>query len=203
MAGPQGRDTASAILDAAERLVQSRGFNGFSYADVAAELQVTKPALHYHFAGKGELGEALLARYSRRFGEALERIEAEVIEAPARLQAYADLYAGVLDGRLMCLCGMLAAEFETLPAPMQDAVRLFFDDHERWIARVLEQGRDDGTLRFDDPAIDRARLIVSGLEGAMLVARSYGDPERFRTAARTLLAGLGIAAPTPARPRPR
>ena len=45
-------DTATQILDVAERLVQVRGFNGFSYADVAAELNITKAALHYHFAGK-------------------------------------------------------------------------------------------------------------------------------------------------------
>ena len=31
-------DTASRILDIAERLVQSRGFNAFSYADIASEL---------------------------------------------------------------------------------------------------------------------------------------------------------------------
>ena len=34
-------DTASAVLDVAERLVQVRGFNGFSYAHVAAELGLT------------------------------------------------------------------------------------------------------------------------------------------------------------------
>lgn len=37
-------DTATQILDVAERLVQLRGFNGFSYADVAAELKLTKAA---------------------------------------------------------------------------------------------------------------------------------------------------------------
>ena len=53
-------DTPSRILDVSERLVQQRGFNGFSYADVAAELGVTKASLHYHFPGKAELGEALI-----------------------------------------------------------------------------------------------------------------------------------------------
>ena len=55
-------DTAARILDVAERLVQTRGFNGFSYADVASELDVTKASLHYHFPGKAELGQALIAR---------------------------------------------------------------------------------------------------------------------------------------------
>ena len=53
-------DTAAEILDVAERLVQVRGFNGFSYGDVASELKITTAALHYHFAGKAELGEALI-----------------------------------------------------------------------------------------------------------------------------------------------
>ena len=53
MAASRGHDdagTASKILDVAERLVQVRGFNGFSYADIAAELHITKAALHYHLS---------------------------------------------------------------------------------------------------------------------------------------------------------
>ena len=60
-------DTAARILDVAERLVQLRGFNGFSYADIAAELHITKASLHYHYAGKAELGRALIERYAERF----------------------------------------------------------------------------------------------------------------------------------------
>ena len=170
--------------------MQSRGFNGFSYADVAAELGVTKASLHYHFAGKAELGEAIMARYATRFAESLAAIEATTDAAPARLNGYAELYAGVLHGQRMCLCGMLAAEYQTLPAQIRDAVIAFFDDNETWVERVLEQGQADGRLRFDGPARGIARMIVSGLEGAMLVARPYGDVDRFQTAARRLLASL-------------
>lgn len=175
--------------------MQLRGFNGFSYADVAAELNVTKPSLHYHFAGKAELGEALMARYAQRFAAALLAIDAARADAPARLDAYAGLYADVLRGQRMCLCGMLAAEYATLPEPIREAVIAFFDDNETWLEHVLEQGRADGSLRFDDPAREIARMIVGGLEGAMLVARTYGDVQRFQTAARQLLAGLASTAP--------
>ena len=81
--------TAIRILDVAERLVQVRGFNGFSYANIAAELQITKAALHYHFASKAELGEALIERYSTRFAEALVDVEAKYAEAPLRLRGFA------------------------------------------------------------------------------------------------------------------
>jgi TetR/AcrR family transcriptional repressor of nem operon len=59
--------TAQRILDIAEGLVQTRGFNNFSYADIATELGITKASLHYHFPGKAELGQAIVARYAKRF----------------------------------------------------------------------------------------------------------------------------------------
>src|SRR5580704_1896558 len=90
--------TATAILDIAERLVQRRGFNGFSYADIAADLGITKASLHYHFAGKAELGEALIERYSARFTEALERIDATIPDTGAKLDSYVGLYTDVLRG---------------------------------------------------------------------------------------------------------
>jgi TetR/AcrR family transcriptional repressor of nem operon len=183
-------DTATQILDVAERLVQVRGFNGFSYADIAAELKITKAALHYHFAGKAELGEALIARYAARFAEALTEVEARTPDATVRLDAYADLYLDVLREQRMCLCGMMAAEYQTLPAPMQDAVVRFFEENERWLVHVLEKGRKEGTLTFAGPPNETARMIVSGLEGAMLVARPFGDITRFQNTARHLLSGL-------------
>jgi TetR/AcrR family transcriptional repressor of nem operon len=183
-------DTAARILTVAERLVQHRGFNGFSYADVAAALDITKASLHYHFAGKAQLGEALIARYAARFAESLAAIDSPAADAPAKLHAYASLYADALRGDRMCLCGMLAAEYSTLPKPMRDAVIRFFDDNEAWLTKVLEQGEEEGTLQFTGSASDAARMIVGGLEGAMLVARPYGDLARFEAAARRLLASL-------------
>jgi TetR/AcrR family transcriptional regulator, transcriptional repressor for nem operon len=183
-------NTRSRILDAGERLVQVRGFNGFSYADVAAELSLTKASLHYHFPSKAELGEALIARYAERFAGALAAIDANLTHAPAKLASYASLYAEVLRQERMCLCGMLAAEYETLPSPIRNAVVAFLDDNEAWLAPILEQGRKEGSLRFAGTAADTARSIVSGLEGAMLVARPYGAIERFETAAAQLLASL-------------
>src|SRR4051812_40680086 len=188
-------DTAARILDVAERLVQVRGFNGFSYADIASELEVSKASLHYHFAGKAELGEALIGRYAARFAEALEEIDRQGSDAPAKLEAYAGIYADVLRDRRMCLCGMLAAEYDTLPKPMRNAIIGFFDDNEAWLEGVLEQGREEGTLSLDGSPDDAAQTIVSSLEGALLVARPYGDVARFEAAATRLLTSLAAAAP--------
>ena len=185
-----GNGTAERILDIAERLVQTRGFNGFSYADIATELGITKASLHYHFQSKAELGNALISRYARTFADALGGIERDVPGAPAKLQAYAELYAGVLQGKRMCMCGILAAEYQTLPAPMRTGIIRFFDDNQRWLTDVLEQGQADATLHFRGSADDLAQSILSTLEGAMLVARPYGDVGRFNVTAQQLLKSL-------------
>ena len=183
-------ETASQILDVAEHLVQVRGFNAFSYADVAGELGLTNAALHYHFPSKSELGEALIARYAIRFVGALVEIDESLADPLRKLDAYADLYADVLRSQRMCLCGMLAAEYETLSTGMQGAVADFFERNEKWLAGVLQRGRDDGTLSFAGSPLDEACSIVSGLEGAMLIARSFGGIKSFQSAASHLLTAL-------------
>ena len=79
------------ILDIAERLAQTRGFNGFSYADIAEELAVTKASLHYHFRSKADLGRALIVRYQVVFGRALEAIDREAPSARDKLARYVAL----------------------------------------------------------------------------------------------------------------
>jgi TetR/AcrR family transcriptional regulator, transcriptional repressor for nem operon len=192
MVAARGRDagTAERILDVAERLAQVRGFNGFSYADIAAELGITKAALHYHYASKADLGEALIGRYATRFSEALVAIDATESAAPAKLRGYAELYVAVLRNQRMCLCGMLAAEYPTLPDAMRASVVSFFDHNEIWLQHVLEQGRGDGSLQFSGSTRDVARMIISCLEGAMLVTRPYGDVPRFQDAAASLVESL-------------
>jgi len=187
--GPLG--TAGQILDVGERLAQTRGFNGFSDADLATELGITEASLHYHFPTKAGLGRALIDRYSASFTEALSRIERSGASAPEQLERYVSIYAGMLKSGRICLCGMLAAEYNTLPASMQEAIRAFFDFNERWLARVLESGRRDGTLAFDDQSAEAARAIESTIEGAMLLARLYGRPEQFTGAAQRLLNACG------------
>jgi TetR/AcrR family transcriptional repressor of nem operon len=73
---------------------------------------------------------------------------------------------------------------------MQASVVSFFDQNEAWLQDVLEQGRGDGSLHFTGPARDVARMIMSCLEGAMLVTRPYGDIPRFQNAAASLMTGL-------------
>ena len=186
----QNGDSAQRILDVAERLVQTRGFNGFSYADIAEALDVTKASLHYHFPSKADLGRRLIERYEQTFLAVLKGIDATGAAPREKLKRYARIYADVLRDNRMCLCGMLASDYATLPKAMKENVKHFFDENEQWLVAVLEQGRKSGALEFKGSPLDLARVIVGSLEGAMMLARSYGEPARFDTASERLIAAL-------------
>ena len=182
--------TSQRILDIAERLVQTRGFNGFSYADIAGALSVTKASLHYHFPAKADLGKQLIERYERNFLAALDKIDEESKDAREKLRRYAAIYTDVLRNNRMCLCGMLAAEFATLPKPMREDMRHFFDENERWLTVVLQQGKRERSLKFSGAAAEVAQALIGSLEGAMMIARSYGDVARFKAVCDRVLGDL-------------
>ena len=186
-----GKHTSQQILDIAQRLVQTRGFNAFSYADIAEALHVTKASLHYHFTTKADLGVGLIERYEKRVEGALADIDRSGAGAAEKIRAYVRIYSEVLRDDRMCLCGMLAAEFATLPKPMQSALDRYFGRNDDWLAAVLEQGRAEGTLRFSGSSADMAQFLIGSLEGAMMLARSHGGMARFDAATRRLLAELG------------
>ena len=184
--------TSQQILDIAQRLVQTRGFNAFSYADIAIALSVSKASLHYHFASKADLGVRLIERYEDGFERALGEIDLAGDGAAAKIRRYVNIYAQVLADERMCLCGMLAAEFVTLPQTMQAALDGFFKLNERWLVGVLEEGRANGSLQFKGSAAEAAQFIIGSLEGSMMMARSHGGMARFDAARRHLLSDFGI-----------
>jgi TetR/AcrR family transcriptional regulator, transcriptional repressor for nem operon len=155
---------------------------------------------HLAFPSKAELGRALIERYHGLFGAALDAIDRRTKSPQEKLKRYVGLYDSVLSNERMCLCGMLAAEYATLPAPMQEGLTRFFDANELWLTAVLEDGLRSGSFSFKEAAKERARVLLGALEGAMLVARSYGNARRFQTAAVSVLSDLDAAAhPSPRR----
>ncbi len=181
------------ILDAAQHLVQTRGYNAFSYNDIAAVVGIRKASIHYHFPGKGDLGRRVVERFRETCRAALAEIDRAATDPRERLERYTTLFRATLDNDRMCLCGMLASEFASLPEGVRDEVVAAFADHEAWLTGVLQAGQQAGHFRVDVPAEEQARTLMAGLEGATLLARLHDDTGRFQAAARALLAALEAA----------
>lgn len=179
-------DTAEQILDAAQHLVQSRGYNAFSYADISAQVGIRKASIHYYFPSKSDLGKELVARYREAFRRKRDQIDQRTDDSRLKLNQYVQLYFDSLQDERLCLCGMLAADFNTLPPPVREEVKDFFVDNEAWLIKVLIEGSKAGVINCERLA-EQAQLLLAGLQGAMLVARSCGDITRFQAIAQQLL----------------
>jgi TetR/AcrR family transcriptional repressor of nem operon len=182
-------DTATRILDIAQELAQTRGYNAFSYADISEQVGIRTASIHYYFPSKSDLGRALIRRYQRTGDQAMAQIDRTTADPREKLRRYSEIFAGMmLHGERMCLGGILAADILTLPTEIREQVQAFFDLNERWLSGVLDKGRTAGLLQFTGSPEVEARLLVASLEGALLVARSYGDVARYQELADKLLA---------------
>jgi TetR/AcrR family transcriptional repressor of nem operon len=164
-------DTATAILDAAERRIRIAGYSGFNTREVAEDVGIKSSSVHYHFATKQQLAAAVARRYTDRF---LAAVQSENAQERDPLKAWRDVFRRALveDGR-MCLCGALGAAAADLPAEVNIEVKAFF-------TRGLRAMTDAG-IRASD-----AMELFARLEGAMLMANVLGGVEVFDQAAASL-----------------
>lgn len=183
-------DTRERILDTAQRLAQQRGFNAFSYADVAAAVGVRKASVHHHFASKDDLELALVRRYSSQFEQALERIDAEHRSARDRLRQYGLLYRGTLEAGGICLCGMMASDIAALPDLLRPPLHAFFAQQAQWLGGVLLAGRRLGELAFVGPPLRRAQSLLATLQGGLIVSHAMHDIALFDSLLDDVLASV-------------
>ena len=185
--------TRTRLLDLAQELAQTRGINGFSFKHLARGVGISTASVHHHFPTKDDLSREIMARYRVEFAASLEEIARRTRSPRRKLEGLADLFRDTLrQGNRLCLCGMLATEYATLPEPVRLEVRVFYRDTERWLRNVLEEGRREGTFRLDRPrARAAAKTYLATLEGAMIAARTFGEEGRIREAAGWILASLG------------
>ena len=185
--------TAERVMDAAESLIQQRGYAGFSYDDVAQAVGIRKPSVHHHFRTKAELVTELVQRYTQRFASALAAIDMARSQPMARLKAYVRLFSQTYanDGRL-CACGMLGAEADALPAGVAAAVETFFRLNLTWLTAAFRDAQDAQRVRADLRASALAEALLAALEGAMVVGRGARNGSGPTSVGKTFLASAGI-----------
>ena len=172
-------DMKEKILAIAQRLIQTRGVNGFSYADIAREVGVSKPSLHHHFPTKADLVARLMAHYTEQLETYLASVSEHQNTTIDKLKAYTALYRHTLDSERICLGGMLSAEALTLDAQMLPLLRRFFDVQRQWLIKVLTEGTSRGELQLVGAIDQHACTLIAALQGALVVSRSAGSVEFF------------------------
>jgi TetR/AcrR family transcriptional regulator, transcriptional repressor for nem operon len=173
-------DTKTKLLDRAAELVQTRGFNGFSFHDLADAIGIRTASIHYHFPTKQALGETLISRYSSDFMNGLGN--ADEGKPEDRLKHYINVFRQTLVKKRMCLCGMVGAEAAGLPKELSAGVSIFFQLNEKWLTEVyLRIGMNKVS------ANSRALLTFAALEGVMMMSRNDDSLDHFEKVAKAIV----------------
>jgi TetR/AcrR family transcriptional repressor of nem operon len=181
--------TSDRILHEARCLIMTRGYNGFSYADIADAIGIRKASIHHHFAGKGDLVIAVVDQ-----ARAAMRAQAGDAEpdAGAALRGYATYWERCIadDSAPFCVAAMLAAELPGLPDDVAVAVRGHFAALREWLTRMLALGVRQGSVSLLRSPEEEADAFMSAIYGAMLSARAFAEPARFGAIIETLLSRI-------------
>ena len=168
-------NTQRAILDLAESMLQDKGFNGFSYAHIAAELGVKNAAIHYHFPSKEELGCAVIQRYRDRFQLWINNARVKDLSAEEKLDWFFGIYTNMrADKGKVCLAGSLETDFNAIPDSMREQTQALTREMLSWLQAALNEGRQANVFQFNGDAAGKAALILSSLQGGLQIARALG-----------------------------
>lgn len=181
-------DTKTALLNSAERAARTRGFDGFSYADLAADVGIRKASIHHHFPSKAALSVALIERYYADLETACGEIDRDHTTGGTRLLAFIDRYRGALDGgHSLCLCVSFSTSTESLPDEVIIQMSRFRSMVLQWLTATFKFGKEDGTIKnVSNPELEAATALPL-LEGAQLAARVEQDPQKFDFALQLLM----------------
>jgi TetR/AcrR family transcriptional repressor of nem operon len=174
-------DTAERILDTAHALIADCGYAAFSYADIAAQINVSKATIHHHFPSKEDLAIAVLRRHRLRLVESLTALDGAVAEPLERLSLYMRHWETCIRNKTepMCIAALLGAELPSLPADVAKETGLHFASLQRWLQKTMELGLKRKTIHLTQTASTEAEVVMATVHGAMVSARAYPSSKVF------------------------
>ncbi|HVE16081.1 MAG TPA: TetR/AcrR family transcriptional regulator [Chthoniobacterales bacterium] len=167
-------NSKEAILAAARLSVQTHGYHGLNFRDLATEVGIKAASIYHHFPSKAALGTAVARRY---WEDTAAELDLLANSHPTRaLREYPKLWRRALEGEnRLCLGSFMSTEYDDLPAMVREQVQEFANVNVAWLSKVLVAAGVVSRKKSDD----RARAIFAAVSGAQLMARGRADLSLF------------------------
>jgi TetR/AcrR family transcriptional regulator, transcriptional repressor for nem operon len=174
----KAQETKTRIIQQAAELFNQQGYAGSSISDIMRVTGLKKGGIYNHFSSKDELAlEAL--------NFAIQCIQQQYVgvlkgkrRAVDRLQAILSVYQNMLDAPpIKGGCPLLntAVESDDAHPVLKERVQQAMDDWQHLICRIVEKGKSRGEIRDDIDAEMMATILISTIEGAVMMSKLYND----------------------------
>ncbi len=169
------------LLDAALKVIRTKGYTATRIEDVCDAAGVTKGSFFHHFRSKEELAVAATDYWSAITGELFARAPYHRHADPLdRVLGYLDFRKALLEGTVpefTCLVGTMVQEvYETDPA-IRDACDRSISGHAATLEQDIAEAMTRYDVRADWTAQSLALHMQAVLQGAFVLAKAKGGPE--------------------------
>lgn len=179
-------DVRKHILDTAKPIISGKGFVAVGLNEILLAASVPKGSFYHYFKSKEGFGEALLDTYFAEYSVQLEAVLTQPGQSAAqRLMSYWQYWIDIeadSDPKGKCLAVKLAAEVSDLSEGMRKVLEQGTDRIIARIARTLDEGIADGSLKPWTESREAAAILYQLWMGASLRAKITRDRKPLETA---------------------
>jgi TetR/AcrR family transcriptional regulator, transcriptional repressor for nem operon len=172
-------DTRSKLIDAGKSLMLARGFSATAVDEICVKADVSKGGFYHFFESKEELALAVLEAY---YQEGIRRVMGgsflRISDPTKRASAFLDHLEAIAADLWQhgCLLGNFATELAESNPTVHARVGKLFDHMVQGLAPLLAPLAGE---RMGTSAQGLAEQLLVSLEGSIVLARAYGDPQRI------------------------
>ncbi|MFE9255311.1 TetR/AcrR family transcriptional regulator [Streptomyces sp. NPDC006879] len=159
------------LVQAAVKVVHEQGFHRTTLADIAREAEVPLGNVYYYFKTKDDLGQALIEQQASHQAD-LQRHWETHADPRAEIDSFITMTLDNRDSlaRSGCPMGTLCAELGKHGGPLAHSASDVFAGILDWLTERF------GALETNQEPRQLAVHLLSALQGASLLAHSFGDP---------------------------
>ncbi len=186
------------LLASAKELIHENGFQQTSVDEILKKSGVTKSNFYYHFKSKEELGLVILERFISLYEtDVLIKTLANKSLGPS--ERLVEFYSSVktfhrdLQNPKGCPFGNMAIEMSGANENFREKLSAFFNSWEKIIEECIDEGINTGDFRSDLSPGAIAQLILSHLEGAIMMVKTHRSLEPLSSGSETILRLLKAA----------
>lgn len=186
------------ILASAKELFHEHGFQQTSVDEILKKSGVTKSNFYYHFKSKEELGLIILERFIKQYeADVLMKTLGNKSLGPS--ERLVEFYNAVktfhrdLNNPKGCPFGNMAIEMSGSNENFREKLSAFFNSWEKVIEECINEGMSTGDFRSDLHPGVVAQLILSHLEGAIMMVKTHRSIEPLSSGSETIMRLLKAA----------
>lgn len=184
-----GNTKIRAIVEG-QKLLQSFGYNGFSFQHLADALGVRKSSLYDHFRSKEDFGRKLLKEYESLFLNWSETVS--VFEPEAQVGAYFEIFIKFVSDQKLCPVCSISSDLGSIPKEMKKGTVDLYQIRRDWLKNIIAMGQSKKQFRKDKTSEELANLVDAIGLGAQLGARVTGKIELLKEAKKQALELLKV-----------